>query len=84
VLIALIVMAAAGGLIVLALAVVLLLQLRRVSITVAALNREIAPILRELRRDSERARDRLQELSERYGRPEGDGPPSPSGPAARR
>jgi cobalamin biosynthesis protein CobD/CbiB len=84
VLIALIVVAAAGGLILLALAVVLLLQLRRVSMTVAALNREIAPIRQELRRDSERARDRLQELAERYGRPEGDGPPSSSGPGARR
>jgi cobalamin biosynthesis protein CobD/CbiB len=67
VLIALIVVAAAGGLVLLALAIVLLLQLRRVSITVAALNREIAPVLQELRRDAEQARDRLQDLSERYG-----------------
>jgi cobalamin biosynthesis protein CobD/CbiB len=67
VLIALIVVAAAGGLVLLVLAVVLLLQLRRVSITVAALNREIAPVLQELRRDAEQARDRLQDLSERYG-----------------
>ena len=66
-LIALIVVAAAGGLVLLALAIVLLLQLRRVSITVAALNREIAPVLQELRRDAEQARDRLQDLSERYG-----------------
>jgi hypothetical protein len=81
VLIALIVVAAAGGLVLLGLAIVLLLQLRRVAITVAALNREIAPVLQELRRDAEQARDRLQELSERYGV---DASPSGSAPGGRR
>jgi hypothetical protein len=81
VLIALIVVAAAGGLVLLGLAIVLLLQLRRVSITVAALNREIAPVLQELRRDAEQARARLEELSERYGV---DASPSGSIPGGRR
>jgi hypothetical protein len=65
-LIALIVVAAIGGLVLLALAIVLFVQLRRVSVTVAALNRELLPVLEALRRDAQLARDRLQELSDRY------------------
>ena len=65
-LVLLIAVAATGGLVLLALAVALLVQLRRVSLTVAALNRELTPLLAQIREDAERTRDRLEELAERH------------------
>jgi hypothetical protein len=69
-LVLLIAVAAAGGVVLLALVIALLVQLRRVSITVAALDRELAPLLAQIREDAERARTRVEELSERYGPPD--------------
>jgi len=66
-LVLLIAVAAAGGVVLLALVMALLVQLRRVSITVAALDRELAPLLAQIREDAERARGRMAELSERHG-----------------
>lgn len=72
-LVLLIAVAALGALVLLGLAITLLVQLRRVSITVAALNRELAPLLTEIRQDAEGARDRLQDLVERYAPTEDGG-----------
>jgi hypothetical protein len=80
-LVLLIVVAAVGGFVLLGLVISLLVQLRRVSLTLAALNRELAPLLAEIRTDAERARIHLEELSERYGSEE----PAPEAvPADRR
>jgi hypothetical protein len=73
-LVLLIVVAATGGLVLLGLAIALLVQLRRVSLTVAALNRELAPLLSQIREDVERARERLQDLAERHAPGEGKDP----------
>jgi hypothetical protein len=62
-LVLLIAVAATGGVVLLALAIALLVQLRRVSTTVAALNRELTPFLAQIREDAERARDRLEDLA---------------------
>jgi hypothetical protein len=80
-LVLLIVVAAVGGVVLLALVISLLVQLRKVSLTLAALNSELAPLLAEIRQDAERARIHLEELSERYGSEE----PAPGAvPAERR
>jgi hypothetical protein len=73
-LVLLIVVAAVGGVVLLGLVISLLVQLRRVSLTLAALNRELAPVLAEIRQDAERARIHLEELSERYGPAEEQAP----------
>jgi hypothetical protein len=65
-LVLLIAVAATGGVGLLALAIALLVQLRRVSTTVAALNRELTPFLAQIREDAERARDRLEALAARH------------------
>jgi hypothetical protein len=65
-LVLLIAVAATGGLVLLALAIALLVQLRRLSLTVAELNRELTPFLAQIREDAERARGRLEELAERH------------------
>ena len=79
-LVLLIAVAATGGLVLLALAIALLVRLRRISLTVAALNRELTPFLAQIREDAERARDRLEELAERHS-PSED---SAAGPTRRR
>jgi hypothetical protein len=66
-LVLLIVVAALGGVVLLGLVISLLVQLRRVSMTLAALNGELTPLLTQIREDAERARIRLEELAERYG-----------------
>jgi hypothetical protein len=70
-LVLLIVVAATGGVALLALAVALLVQLRRVSTTVAALNRELTPLLTQIREDAERARGRLEDLAARHSKEAG-------------
>ena len=81
-LVLLIVVAAVGGVVLLGLVISLLVQLRRVSLTLAGLNRELTPLLVSMRQDAERARMRLEELSERYGP---DEEPAPGAvPAERR
>jgi hypothetical protein len=72
-LVLLIVVAAVGGVVLLSLVISLLVQLRKLSLTLAALNRELTPLLAEIRVDAERARIHLEELSERYGSAEGPG-----------
>jgi hypothetical protein len=79
-LVLLIAVAATGGLVLLALAIALLVQLRRVSTTVAALNRELTPLLAQIREDAERARDRLEDLAARHSEEAG----ATAAPAGRR
>ena len=78
-LIPLIVVAALGGLVLLGLVIGLLVQLRRVSMTVAALDRELSPLLAQIREDAQRARSRLEELAERHGSAEDSGSEAPAG-----
>jgi hypothetical protein len=77
-LVLLIAVAATGGLVLLALAIALLVQLRRVALTVAELNRELTPFLAQIREDAERARERLEELAERHS-PNDDPAAAPTG-----
>jgi hypothetical protein len=78
VLVLLIAVAATGGLVLLALAIALLVQLRRFSSTVAALNRELTPLLAQIREDAETTRNRLEELAERHSS-SGDPAAAPTG-----
>jgi hypothetical protein len=64
----LITVGAAGALVILGLAIALLRQLKAIGTSLAALNRELEPLVERIREDAGRATDRMDGLAEQARR----------------